>query len=91
MAEDGCMAEKAMRLEEQVTERTDDRGQRWEKIYFGGGAHFNNWLQQCEEVYGKENVQVEEADPKGLICYEEGGEKMYRIWVKAKRPADETE
>ena len=84
--EDGsCLAEQAMRREEQVREKTDAQGNKWEKIYFGGGAHFRNWLQQCEEVYGKENVEVEAANSSGLSCYEEGGETMYRIWVKARR------
>jgi hypothetical protein len=27
-------------------------------------------------------VKVEEADSRGFQCYEESGEKMYRIWVK---------
>jgi hypothetical protein len=31
---------------------------------------------------GEENVKVEEADSRGFQCYEESGEKMYRIWVK---------
>jgi hypothetical protein len=27
-------------------------------------------------------VKVEEADSRGFQCYEESGEKMYRIWIK---------
>jgi hypothetical protein len=25
---------------------------------------------------------VEEIDPAGFKCFEEGGEKLYRIWAK---------
>jgi len=45
-------------------------------------AHFRNWLNQFVELKGEENVKVEEADSSGFQCYEESGEKMYRIWVK---------
>jgi hypothetical protein len=68
--------------EEKVREKTDERGSKWRKLYFGGGAHFRNWLSQVEEIYGKENVEVEEIDPVGFKCFEEGGEKMYRIWAR---------
>jgi hypothetical protein len=27
-------------------------------------------------------VKVEEADSTDFQCYEESGEKMYRIWIK---------
>jgi hypothetical protein len=68
--------------EEKIQQRVDGDGTRWTKVYFGGGAHFKNWLSQFVELKGKENVKVEEANPKGLQCYEESGEKMYRIWIK---------
>ncbi len=68
--------------EELVRERTDEKGNMWRKVYFGGGSHFKNWLDQTIELCGKENVEVEEADPRGLKCFEEGGEKVYRIWVR---------
>lgn len=71
-----------MAQEELVKERTDREGHRWIKVYWGGGAHYENWLDQYVEVYGKENVEIEEVDPTGFKCFEEGGEKMYRIWVK---------
>lgn len=71
-----------IRKEEQVLEKRDNQGSRWEKVYFGGGDHFKNWLQQYEEIYGKENIDVEEADPSGFKCFEEGEEVMYRIWVR---------
>jgi len=68
--------------EEKIREKVDDDGTRWTKVYFGGGTHFRNWLSQFIELKGEENVKVEEADSRGFQCYEESGEKMYRIWVK---------
>ena len=68
--------------EEKVRQKIDEDGARWAKSYFGGGAHFRNWLSQFVELKGEDNIRVEEADSKGFQCYEEGGEKMYRIWVK---------
>ena len=71
-----------MAEENLVTERVDDKGNIWRKVYFGGGAHFRNWLDQTIELCGEENVEVEEIDSRGFKCFEEGGEKMYRIWAK---------
>jgi hypothetical protein len=71
-----------MAEEETIREKIDGNGNRWTKVYFGGGAHFRNWLSQFTELNGEENVTVEEADSIGFQCYEESGEKMYRIWVK---------
>jgi len=68
--------------EELVRERVDENGNKWMKVYFGGGVHFRNWLDQVIELRGEENVEVEEVASTGLKCFEEGGEKMYRIWVK---------
>jgi metal-sulfur cluster biosynthetic enzyme len=68
--------------EEKIREKFDAHGNRWTKVYFGGGTHFENWLSQVIELKGKSNVEVEEADSKGFQCFEESGEKMYRIWVK---------
>ena len=68
--------------EETFREKVDENGIRWTKVYFGGGAHFRNWLSQFVELKGEENVKVEEADSRGFQCYEESGGKMYRIWVK---------
>ena len=80
------MAEEIIRerlaQEEAVQERVDQEGNKWRKVYFGGGAHYRNWLSQCLELYGEENVEVEEIDSKGFRCFEETGEKLYRIWVK---------
>ena len=68
--------------EEEVREKTDKEGSKWLKLYFGGGTHFRNWLSQIEEIYGKENIEIEEIDPTGFRCFEESREKLYRIWVK---------
>jgi len=71
-----------MAEEEKIQQKVEEDGTKWTKVYFGGGAHFTNWLSQFVEVKGEENVKVEEADSTGFKCYEESGEKMYRIWVK---------
>ena len=39
-----------MAEEEIIKERVDEEGNRWTKVYFGGGQHFKNWLEQCEEL-----------------------------------------
>ena len=52
---------------------------KWMKVYFGSVAHFRNWLSPFIEIRDEENVKVEEADSKSFQCYEESGEKMYRI------------
>ena len=52
--------------EEKVRQRVDEDGTRWTKVYFGGGAHFRNWLSQFVELRGEENVKVEEADSTGF-------------------------
>jgi hypothetical protein len=71
-----------MRHEESIQERIDQKGVTWRKIYFGGGAHFRNWLSQCIEIYGEENIAIEDVDPSGFRCFEGSDEKMHRIWVK---------
>jgi hypothetical protein len=68
--------------EDDVREKTDAEGVRWRKVYVGGGDHFKNWLAQCVEIHGEENIQVEEIDSSDFACYREAGEKMLRIWVK---------
>ena len=73
------VAREKMALEEKIRERIDAEGCRWRKVYFGGGAHFNNWLDQCKQLG---EVEVEEVDSTGLKCFEESGERMYRIWIK---------
>lgn len=65
--------------ENKIQEKTDKNGNKWRKVYFGGGEHFKNWLEQCKELG---EVEVEEVSPKGFKCYEEGNEKLYRIWMK---------
>jgi hypothetical protein len=74
--------QQRMAEEEKIQQRIDGDGTRWTKVYFGGGGHFRSWLSQFVELKGEENVKVEEADSRGFQCYEESGEKMYRIWVK---------
>jgi hypothetical protein len=69
--------------EELVKEKIDAQGNKWRKVYFGGGAHFRNWLEQCRELG---EVEVEEVDSRGFKCFEEAGEKMYRIWMKEESP-----
>jgi len=81
--------EARMAEEDLIRERVDEKGNIWRKVYFGGGAHFRNWLDQTVELCGKENVEVEEIDSRGFKCFEEGGEKMYRIWVKKSAEASD--
>jgi hypothetical protein len=76
-----CLAAGRLRDEEKLREKIDDRGNRWRKIYFGSGSHFRNWLKQSQEIFGEENIEVEEADSTGLACFEESGEKAYWIWM----------
>ena len=78
----GKTARQKMAEEENIREKVDENGNRWIKVYFGGGAHFRNWLSQFVELKGEENIEVEETDSRGFQCYEESGENMYRIWIK---------
>jgi uncharacterized protein with GYD domain len=71
--------QEMMAQEDLVRERVDEKGVKWKKVYFGGGTHFQNWLEQCKEMG---EVMVEEVDPTGFKCFEEGKEKLYRIWMK---------
>ncbi len=86
-----CQAEKnkqvreAMAREEEIRERIDPDGSRWFKAYFGGGRHFENWLEQCRELG---EVQVEEVSAQGYKCYTAEGEKLFRIWVRV--PGEKT-
>jgi len=80
-----------MAEEERIREKVDENGDRWTKVYLGGGAHFRNWLSQFVELKGEENVKVEEVDSRGFKCYEESGENMYRIWVKDANVAESNE
>ena len=78
----GKTVRQRMAEEDNTREKVDKDGNRWTKVYFGGGAHFRNWLSQFVELKGEENIEVEETDSRGFQCYEESGENMYRIWVK---------
>lgn len=84
---EGNTCENAIAQEEQNRERMDRNGTRWRKIYVGGGAHFKNWLQQCKEIYGEENLQIEEVDSPGPKCYEESSEKQLRVWARIDKAA----
>lgn len=77
--------QERMAEEELVRVRLDEKGIKWIKVYFGGGAHFRNWLEQCKELG---EVMVEEVDPTGFKCFEEGEEKLYRIWMKMDETKD---
>jgi hypothetical protein len=78
----GKTVRERMAEEETIREKVDKHGNRWTKAYFGGGAHFRNWLKQVLELRGEDDVQIEEVNSRGFQCYEESGEKMYRIWIK---------
>jgi len=71
--------------EESVTEKVDENGVRWVKVYVGGGLHFINWLEQYREVLGSENVEFEEIAASESSCYGQSREKLFRIWVKQKQ------
>ena len=64
--EQESLIRQRMTEEETVRERMDEDGNRWIKVYFGGGAHLRNWLSQFVELKGEENVQVEEIDSRGF-------------------------
>lgn len=71
--------QEVMAEEERPQERIDPDGNRWRKVYVGGGEHFRNWLAQCKELG---EVKIEEVDASRFRCFSESGEKMYRIWMK---------
>ncbi len=83
MKDHGEGEEQALAREESVREKVDATGHRWRKVYFGGGEHFRNWLAQCRELG---EVEVEEIPATGFACFAEGGEKLYRIWMKEDGP-----
>lgn len=68
-----------IREEDGVRERVDEEGNKWRKIYFGGGEHCRHWLEQFKELG---EVQVEEVDSIGFKCFEDAGEKLCRVWLK---------
>jgi len=79
MAQEEEKERERIAQENLIGERVDEKGNRWRKVYFGGGEHFRNWLEQCQQLG---EVEVEEVDSAGFKCYEEIGEKLYRIWMK---------
>jgi hypothetical protein len=87
MEQKGCngkpaRTEAGVKHEFGAPEKTDTSGNRWRKVYTGGGSHFRHWLEQFKEVYGEENLVVEEDDPSGYKCFEQSGEPMLSIWLK---------
>jgi len=78
----------ALEAEEQVRERVDHDGVLWRKVYVGGGEHLQNWLAQCRELAGDENVELEAIDAAGLACFGDGSEGLHRIWVRARDDDD---
>lgn len=79
---------RILEAEENVRSRRDEDGTLWRKVYFGGGEHLRNWLAQCRELAGEENVKLEQVEAKGLTCFEQGGEGLFRIWVRANDDRD---
>ena len=71
--------QKIMEPEDRIRQHIDSKGNRWRKVYVGGGEHFRNWLAQCRELG---EVRIEEVDAKRFRCFSESGEKRYRIWMK---------
>lgn len=73
-----------MLREDSVRERYDGQGHRWLKVYSGGGQHFYSWLEQFREVYGEDNIEVEEVSSAGgPACFEREEEPVMRIWARA--------
>ena len=82
----GKTVQERMAEEDKIRERVDEEGNKWTKVYFGGGEHFRNWLEQCKELG---EVMVEEVDSSGYKCFEMAGEKLYRIWMKREDAGNE--
>lgn len=80
----GEVADK-LQAEGEIRHKTDANGHRWFKVYFGSGAHYRNWLEQAEEVFGRDNIQTEEVPFPGLKCFAEDEETAFRIWVREDR------
>lgn len=82
---------RILEAEETVRTHRDDRGTLWRKVYFGGGAHLQNWLAQCQELAGEENVKLEHIEGSGLACFDEANEGLFRIWVRATDDPDRSD
>jgi hypothetical protein len=79
LGKEGESIQERMAEEDRIQERRDQEGNKWQKIYFGGGGHLRNWLEQFKELG---DVQVEELDSRGFKCFEESGEKLVRVWLR---------
>ena len=75
----------SMQQENAVQEKTDKNGNVWKKAYFGSGSHFKHWLEQFIEIYGEENIKIEEYPHSDLNCFGDGADTLKRIWVKQKK------
>jgi hypothetical protein len=42
--EQESLIRQKMAKEAKIRERIDEDGNKWTKVYFGGGAHLRNWL-----------------------------------------------
>ena len=80
--ENASLIRQRIAEEDMFREKVDEDGNRWTKVYFGGGSHLRNWLSQFIELKGEDNIRIEEIDSSGFQCFEESGEKMCRIWVR---------
>ncbi len=78
----------SIQQENKVVKKKDAQGNIWEKAYFGSGSHFNHWLEQFIEIYGEENIDVEEYRQSELSCFGDGSDILKRIWVKRKNKVD---
>ena len=77
--------EERMKEDNQIREKIDEKGNKWWKLQFGGGAHFRNWLEECKEMYGEEDAEIEEVKSNGFKCFQEGSEKIYRICARIRK------
>jgi hypothetical protein len=65
-AENESLIRRRIAEGEMFLEKADEDGNRWTKVYFGGGAHLRNWLSQFIELKGEDNVRVEEVNSVGF-------------------------
>jgi len=79
--QDSSQCEVLLRKEAEFQEFTDEAGNWWRKVYFGGGSHLQNWVEQSNEIYGPANIFVEEVDYGEMPCFNQG-EHAFRIWAR---------
>ena len=86
---DATKCELALRQEEAIQTFVDEAGVRWHKVYFGSGSHFQNWLDQCTEIFGSDNILVEDIPSTDFACFD-SEMHLYRIWVKKVKISEES-